>query len=393
MKIAYVITGYLPSTGGAQIHFHEIAKRMLPKHEVVVACHWKENRTDWLRGVTVHAPGDSTYVYEGVAVKQFNLSPEERSRLAPWVWMYYAFMGTSVNAIARAMSLRLDALLGPVDLIHAGRMGREFLAWAAFHIARKRGIPFVLTPFHHPKWSGWRWRWYLKLYRAADAVIALTHAEKKILVDLGVDEKRIHVVGHAPVLATQPIIPKFFGPGGPVVLFLGQKYAYKGLQTLVEAMPKVWERVPEARFAFLGPRTPYSEKLFQKISDPRVIERDRVSDQEKLSALDDCTVFCLPSRQESFGSVYAEAWMHGKPVVGGNIPAVSELIADGVDGRLVDESPEALAQTLTDLLQNPELAQRMGAAGKKKAETQYTWDAVIQRLEMCYQRLTKKDTH
>jgi glycosyltransferase involved in cell wall biosynthesis len=384
MKIAYALTGYLPSTGGAQIHFHEIARRLQARHEVRVFCHWKENRTDWLRGVTVHAPGDSTYAVDGVPVTQLNLNPEDRARLAPWVWGYYLAMGWSVDKIAGVMSEKLDALLGPVDLIHAGRMGREFLAWAALRVARKRKIPFVLTPFHHPKWGGWRWRWYTKLYREADAVIALTQAEKNILAGLGVARERIHVIGHAPVLTAQSLIPDYFGPGGPVVLFLGQKYAYKGLAQLLAAMPLVWQQCPEARFAFLGPRTPYSEKIFQSISDVRVIEKDRVSDQEKMSALAGCAVFCLPSRQESFGSVYTEAWMQGKPVIGGNIPAVSELINHGTDGLLVGESPRELAQALLDLLQDTEKAKRLGQAGLKKVQKHYTWDAVIGAVEKVY---------
>jgi hypothetical protein len=45
-------------------------------------------------------------------------------------------------------------------------------------LARDMGIPFVLTPFHHPRWSSWLFRVYHELYRSADAVLALTEAER-----------------------------------------------------------------------------------------------------------------------------------------------------------------------------------------------------------------------
>jgi glycosyltransferase involved in cell wall biosynthesis len=155
-------------------------------------------------------------------------------------------------------------------------------------------------------------------------------------------------------------------------------------------MPRVWARRPDARFAFLGPRTPDSQKLFRTVSDARVIEKDRVPEAEKQGALAQCTVFCLPSRQESFGSVFTEAWAFGKPVVGGNIPALAELIEPGVNGSLVGAAPEELAQVLLDLLQNPQKAARLGAAGKKQVLEKYTWDAVIKAVEGVYARVVKR---
>jgi glycosyltransferase involved in cell wall biosynthesis len=192
------------------------------------------------------------------------------------------------------------------------------------------------------------------------------------------------------VVAPVNPLPDYFGPGGPVVLFLGQKYAYKGLKQMLLAMPLVWAKYPQVRFAFLGPRTPDSQKMFRAIRDPRVIEKDRVPEAEKQSALAQCAVFCLPSRQESFGSVFTEAWMFGKPVIGGNIPALAELISDGVDGSLVGESPQALAQAVLALLQDPEKARRMGEAGRKKVSEKYTWDAVVKSVEGVYTQLLNR---
>jgi len=388
MNILYALTAFPPSTGGAQMHFFEMAKRINQSHDVRVICHWRENRTDWLRGVTLRAPGDGQYEIAGVKVTQLNLTPSERQSLAPWIWSYYLTMGASVRRISDCLFHRLDAQVGKVDLVHAGRLGREFLAWSALRLARSRKVPFVLTPFHHPKWSGYRWRWYLKLYKEADAVLALTAAEKGILAGLGVSENKIHIVGHAPSLPEIMPKPGYFGPGGPVVLFLGQKYAYKGVDQILRSMPLVWRMHPDTRFAFIGPRTPYSSRLFRKIKDSRVIERDRVPEADKLAALADAAVFCLPSRQESFGGVFAEAWTLGKPVVGANVPAVAEIIRPGENGELVGASPAELAATLIELLRDPGRAEAYGKKGSSLVRERFTWEAVTARVEEVYRRLT-----
>lgn len=387
MNLLYCLTAYPPSTGGAQTHFHEIAKSLSGPHTVRVLCHWTENRTDWLRGVTLNAPGNATYTQDGVKVTQMNFEPAERKRLAFWAWAYYVVMGASVRHISQALYQKLEQAIGPVDVVHAGRAGREFLAWAALKLARVRHIPFVFTPFHHPKWSGWRWRWYARLYREADAVMALTQAEKKLLQKMGVRPERIHVIGHAPQPPAQMPGPGYFGSGAPVVLFLGQKYAYKGIAQLLRAMPAVWQKFPETRFAFIGPRTAYSQRLFRGVNDARVIEKDTVSEPDKWAALADCAVFCLPSRQESFGGVFAEAWLAGKPVIGGDIPAIREVIQPGRDGELVSASSHELAEKLIRLLSDPDRCQALGEQGRHKAREQFNWERVAQAQAAVYQQL------
>lgn len=387
MKILYCLTAYPPSIGGAQSHFHELARRLIPDHDVQVVCHWSENRTDWLAGVTINAPETRRYERDGVPVRQLNFDAQEQRRIAPWAWSYYFNQGLAVRRISDLLLEKLDREVPPVDLVHAGRIGREFLAWAAYKLARRRGVPFVLTPFHHPRWGGWLHRWYLRLYRLADAVLTLTQTEKQTLIRLGVAPERLHVIGHAPILPSQAPRPGYFGPGGPVVLFLGQKYRYKGIGQIAAAMPLVWKTRPETRFAFLGPETAYSQKLFSRIRDPRVIRKGSVSEEEKYAALADCAVFCLPSRQESFGGVFAEAWSLAKPVIGGNIPAVRELIQESQDGLLADESPQDLAEKTLYLLTDIGAGQAMGQSGKAKVQARFNWDKIAADLEKIYQEL------
>jgi glycosyltransferase involved in cell wall biosynthesis len=92
----------------------------------------------------------------------------------------------------------------------------------------------------------------------------------------------------------------------------------------------------------------------------------------------------VPSSQESFGGVYTEAWNFAKPVIGCSIPAVAEVIADGVDGLLVNQEAGAIADRICYLLLNPSVAQAMGEAGKCKVESRYSWDYLAQLTEQIY---------
>ncbi len=219
----------------------------------------------------------------------------------------------------------------------------------------------------------------------------MTEAERQILVALGVDERRVFVTGMGPILAETHDGAQFRSQHKlgvePLVLFLGQKYAYKGVAALLEAAQLVWRRLPDTRFVFVGPRTPYSRRLFERVHDWRIIELDTVNLQEKTDALDACDVFCLPSSQESFGGVFTEAWSLGKPVIGCDIPAVRALIDDGQDGVLTVPRPEPLAEHLIDLLERPGLREQMGQRGKDKVHARYTWPRLAEQTEQVYKHV------
>jgi glycosyltransferase involved in cell wall biosynthesis len=306
--------------------------------------------------------------------------------MAPFVPIYYPLMDAALPPIAAILQRQLRDC--PADLIHNVRIGREGLSYASLQEAHRRDVPFVLTPVHHPRWVGWRYRAYNRLYEMADAVLALTNVERQTLVSLGVRDERITVTGSGPNLAEQANPQAFrerYQIAGPMVLFVGQHYPYKGYQQVLDAARLVWACIPEAQFVFIGPPVQEAERVFALYSDRRIHRLGVVSLQDKTDALAACSLLCLPSTQESFGIVYTEAWHFGKPVIGCNIPAVAEVITDGVDGCLVRQEPAAIADRIIELLLNPGLAEQMGAAGRQKAAAHYTWARVAARTEQAYQ--------
>lgn len=388
MNLLYTITAYPPSIGGAQAHFHQLARQLSPSHHLQVAAHWGETRTDWLLGTTLTAPAQAvSYELDGIPVRLLSFTRGERLRLAPWVMSYYLLRGPAISYIADLLVRHLEPLAHGVNLIHNGRIGREPLSFASLKLARQLGVPFLFTPFHHPRWVGWPYRQYAHLYHQADGVIALTHTEKETLCALGVQPERVFVTGMGPMLAPTADGESFrqrFGLKGGMVLFVGQKYRYKGIDLLLKAAPQVWDRHPQTHFVFIGPRTRYSRRLFRQYRERRILELGEVDLETKTNALAACDLLCLPSSQESFGAVLVEAWMLGKPVIGSQAPAVREVIAEGQDGYVVPPQAEPLAACINHLLDRPALGRDLGERGREKALAHYNWPHLARQTEAAY---------
>lgn len=389
MKLLYTLTAYPPYIGGAQLHQHLLAQHLSSRHSIQVVCHWDSNRTDWLTGTTINAPSeDYDYCIDSVPVHRISLTPIEKARLLPLIPLYYPFMSEVLPLLSKSFESKLKDYAKSIDLVHNVRIGREGLSYASLQVARQHNIPFIFTPVHHPRWVGWRYREFLKIYRLADRVIALTQTEKNILVSLGVKAEQIVVTGHGPILAPQSNPENFLISypeiHAPFVLFIGQHYAYKGFQQLLQAAPIVWKKYPDLNFVFIGPPVKRSEQYFKTV-DSRVHRLGSVDLQTKTNALAACTLLCVPSTQESFGGVYTEAWAFRKPVIGCPIPAVSEVVTDGVDGLLIGQDPSQIADAICQLLANPILAESMGQAGHRKVQEHFTWERLAQKTEQVYQ--------
>jgi glycosyltransferase involved in cell wall biosynthesis len=395
LDILYVSTLYPPSIGGAQIQLHCLAKAMKQTgHGAHVITLAGNNRQDWLRMSTVFPEPTKKYQYEGVDVTQLGFPLRTRVRMLPWAVCYYALIRVASARIASYTYPNIEAAANAPSLVHVTRIGREFIAQAALDLARKRGVPYVLTPNHHPRWRGRLYVEYDKLYRGADAVLVYTDTEKETLIkEKGVSEERVHVTGVGPVLSDRHSPDAFRAKhrleAQPFVLFLGQQHKYKGIEAILKAAPLVWRRHPDVKFLFIGPHTKDSSPLFRSIHDPRIINLGVVDDETKTSALAACTLLCLPSIQESFGGVYAEAWCFRKAVIGGRIPPIASVIDDGVNGLLTSQDPNELAEKMSFLLSNPAKCEAMGNAGWNKVQEKYTWERLARKTLDVYEQLLR----
>jgi glycosyltransferase involved in cell wall biosynthesis len=177
-----------------------------------------------------------------------------------------------------------------------------------------------------------------------------------------------------------------YGLTGPLVLFVGRKERYKGIHAIVAAAPAVWAQHPRAQFAFVGEPSAlnFLTDPFRGHRDPRLVDLPGLDEAEKPDAFAACDVFCLPSVHETFGLVFAEAWLCAKPVIGGDIPALREVITDGRDGFVVRQRPEAIANAINRLLGDAELRHNLGEAGREKVRSRYNWERTVSEHEALY---------
>ena len=103
--------------------------------------------------------------------------------------------------------------------------------------------------------------------------------------------------------------------------------------------------------------------------------------QRLMDAYLSADVFCFPTRFEPFGIVVLEAMFFGLPCVATDAWAIPEMVVDGETGYTVPMNDvDALTDRLTRLLSDPELARRMGEAGRARANRHFTWAEVVRKM-------------
>ncbi|PSB22024.1 glycosyltransferase family 1 protein [Phormidesmis priestleyi ULC007] len=287
---------------------------------------------------------------------------------------------------------KLRQIMQNVDVVHS--VAIDYLGWAAQEAAHGLGIPFICTPHVHPKQWGDDGQ-NVEFYQRCNAVVALTEGDRENLIALGVSAQQIQVIGICPILPPMADPGQFRDQHGlqdfPIVLFVGRMCEYKGTKAILEATQQIWQHCPETRFVFIGSHTPESAKYFDD-SDPRILYLGTISEQEKANAFAACTVFCMPSVNETLGIVYLEAWSYGKPVIGGKAPGLPRFIEGNGGGLTVDQFPENVASIIIHLLQDPQLRHQLGQSGKLLVEQTYSMQAIVNQRQLLYQSLIEHST-
>lgn len=235
-------------------------------------------------------------------------------------------------------------------------------------------------------------RHQLDLVNRSQLVLTMTPTESLFYQVLGIDASRTTVVGSA-------VDPEQLSGGDgsrfrnnhkltePIVFSIGTLCYDKGTPHTIEAMRSLWRNGCSAVLVLAGAMMPDVARLLNSL-EPRERQQIRVlgsiSEQDKRDLLAAGDLMVMPSRTESFGSVYLEAWYYGKPVVGARTWGVQDVITDGIDGRLVPfGSVEQLAQVIRQLVSEPDAARRLGEAGRDKTR-RYTWDSLYPVVRDAY---------
>ncbi len=212
-------------------------------------------------------------------------------------------------------------------------------------------------------------------WQRADVVLADSQAVADRLHGL-----RAEVV-YGPVDPDPPTIAAPWPTGnGPVVGFIGRIERRKGPLDLVRAAPAIRAGAPGARIVIVGD-DPYAADLAytSTVTSSPEIEHHPWSDNAP-GLMRHLDVLVLPSYEEPFGTVLAEAMAVGTPVVATRVDGLPEVVDDGVTGRLVDPgAPGQLAEAVLDVLAH---RSEMRAAGRERVARFFVADYVdrVERL-------------
>jgi len=390
-SVLFITHLYYPSPGGAERVFQKIAEGLARRGFQVTVL-----TSDAL----------STEQYFTLAVN--NLSGQEvvngvrvlREPLSAKIYKYFKFIDRPLRKAGRLGVFLRPLFFGPhflrtfkevlkekVDVLVAGPTPTSTVFYGLFYKIRKPGTRFMVVPCMHTAdrlHTSWLNLWAIK---KADAVLALTDAEKKYLRLRSVREEKIQRIacGVDEYFLMAPRTEA--GKLKDYVLYLGQEGEHKRIPLLIKAMKNLRDRDCENALVVAGARANFSYEIDRIISGLPQSARSRIyrfnnfSEEQKIALLDNCLMMVNPSAHESFGIVFLEAWARGKPVIGANIPTLREIIRDGENGLLFDDREEEdLERKILKILGNRELGLKMGQAGHRDISEKYTWDRIVDKI-------------
>lgn len=279
------------------------------------------------------------------------------------------------------------------DVVHAYWLSgpHALAAWVGARLTRR---PFVITPFFHVGFAPQESRASRALLRRAQRVIALTAAEAEALRGRGVHGDRIAVAGHAietPVIdpeARTRVRQALRVPAeAPLLCYVGRKAPNKGIDVLLAALARLRHR-PAPQLVLAGPDTDWYRALRARGPSRGLIDLPFVPEATKMDLLAAADVLVLPSKLESFGTVFLEAWAAGTPVVGADIHAVREVVGDaGLLFRPDDVGD--LAVRLDELLGAPALARTLAERGRARV-AEHSWDRLGATVMAAYEAVVPR---
>jgi len=373
VNILTIIQRYHPVIGGSEILTKRFMDYLSKKHKVTVFTTTAEDIQAFWNSDTAKITEDSATNY---IIKRYDfLTPSEikfdkNSLTIPLI-----------NNYPGPFSPKLwnDLVLKKIDydLIYVTSFPYDHII-PAYIAAKKWKIPIIITPLIHQEFPElYLTSMRLTILNNSDAIFVLSKSEKKILVEHGIDENKISLIH--PIIdesSTKTANPEDFreklslSSEDKIILFVGSKSFVKGILNLIEAMKMVWKSKKEPVLILIGPSTEEFDNYFSKLPkniQKKIRDLGPVDDEIKKNALSSCDIVVLPSKSESFGLVYLEAWSFSKPVIGCNIVPVSEIIVQNKNGILVEfGNVTELCNAINSLIDNPALCKKFGNEGKKK---------------------------
>ncbi len=315
---------------------------------------------------------------------QLSAHPDHHS-ISSFLWQTRSLLSTTVSNW-RAVS----RLVSDCQVVHC--ITEPYSPVAALASGRR---PLFITA--HGTYS------VFPLTRRRDALLlryAYRRAREVLCVSRFTESRLREKVGSAPTKVVpegidferfQAPADQSLAPGGRYILSVGPIKPRKGYSVSLEAFALARRQLPDLEYYIVGMihDDDFHQRLLRTAQEAGVADSvhflGQIPDEQLLALYRGCalmvlTPLTLGTQFEGFGLIYLEANACGRPVVGSRGCGAEEAIVHGETGLLVPQGQaEATAQAIVTLLSHPDLAERMGAAGRERAR-RMSWDVTAGKL-------------
>lgn len=376
--------------GGVERRIIETSKRLAPEVETTVYSGTKKgfNKTVVLDGITV-VPCKSTDSMYPLDNWVFNRSISKMvDSIEANVYESHA-----VSAYGFLKALRKKKINKPfIQTIH-GVLADEYIQ------AKTQSLSFKMKLSN--LFMGHQGKLEKDAAKQANLIVTVSqYSAQKIVQLYGVNENKIRIVPNGvdikkfkPNQNYKAFKDRICGKSKHLVLFVGNLIPRKGLQYLIEAAKHVIKEISETKFVIVGDG-PLKNSLISYAQDQGVENRfsflGDVSDEMLLKLYNGADLFVSPSIQEGQGITLLEAQATAKPVIAFNVSAINEVVKHKETGLLIEPDSIELGNTISYLLANESLREKMGQSGREFVAKTFSWDICAQKMSKVYSEAKEK---
>jgi glycogen synthase len=379
MKVCFFTREYPPHVyGGAGVHIKNLSRELARTMDVEVRCFGEQNLTDGQLGV--HGYQAWPRMWEGED-KPFN---------------------STLGTFSTNLSMIRDRITA--DIVHSHTW---YGSMAGYFAKVLYDIPYVATVHSLEPLRPWKEEQLGRSYHLtswiervalenADRIVAVsTHSRQEILELFDVAPEKVVVLYNGIDLDVWNHTDRnqtrlAYGIDGDYLLFVGRTSRQKGMVHLIEAMKYVDPGVRLVCCTSAPDTKEVEEEIAAKIAEePRVLWINTLLREENYIELySNCTLFACPSIYEPFGIINLEAMACERPVVASAVGGIQEVVVPEETGLLVPPAdPKALADSINRVLRDRELARKMGLAGRRRVEEQFSWRSIAGKTKAMYAEL------
>jgi glycosyltransferase involved in cell wall biosynthesis len=338
---------------------------------------------------------DELLAIPGIAQRPTNFGPSlwGRSNLEK-----VASIATAPPAVASLLGLAWYIRRHRIEILHSTDRPRDAIACVL--LAALTGAKALIHA--HVNYGDWMSRGVKWALGRADAIVGVSNYTARTFVEAGYRPDRVHAVLNAidpsrwdPSLDPRPGRLSLGVPdGAPLIVSVARLFRGKGHFELLSALAQVKRKHSRVRVAIVGADYPANSGTTQTLKDhardlglmENVVFTGPSSDVALLLAA--CDVFSLPSFEEPFGLVFAEAMAMKRPVVALTNGGTPEVVEHGKCGLLSAPGDiDALSANLLRLLEDPALRTQFGSYGRSRVEQHFTPQRIASDFAKIYSRM------